>query len=110
MDISIEGQHGVSIIRLKGDLTGETELLQTVTPLLAQDEPKIILDLEAIGMITSAGLGDLVTLAAHANTNKGQLLLAGPSAFVRDVFATTHLDRFFEIADSAEEGVKLVVK
>lgn len=108
MDIRLEGRHGVSIFRIQGDMTTGEELLAAVRPLLAEKQQKIVLDLTNVGLIMSAGLGDLVRIAAQCNSQSGHIVLASPSPFVQSVLETTHLNRFFNIADSVEASLVLL--
>lgn len=105
MNITLEGRHGVSILKLVGDITGGTDLVATVSALMDQPRYKIVLDLSAVGMINSAGLGDLVRLTAQSNTQDGEILFANPAPFVADLFEKTQFSRFLQVRDSLEEAV-----
>ena len=99
MTMQVDNHAGVSVVRVAGDLTGRDggEVFSTVSKLLEQDKPRIVIDLTSVSMISSAGVGDLVRITAQANSQHGRVLLANPSPFVKGVFGTTKLDTFFEV-------------
>ncbi len=105
MHISLEGRHGVSVFRLVGDLAGGSALVATVSALMAQPRYKIVLDLSEVGMINSAGLGDLVRLTAESNTQDGEILFANPAPFVADLLEKTQLSRFLQVRASLEDAL-----
>jgi hypothetical protein len=47
----------------------------------------------------------LVLLVTDANTKNSRVILAAPTSFVDGVFRVSHLDRFFEIAESVADAV-----
>jgi anti-sigma B factor antagonist len=71
-------------------------------PLVEQGNCRLLIDLSGVPKVTSAGIGHLVTLVARSNTKGGRIVLAAPTPFVRSIFHTTQLTKFFDIADSAE--------
>ncbi len=105
MKITLEGRHGVSIVKLAGDITGDTELVATVSALMEQPQYKIVLDLSDVGIINSAGLGDLVRLTAQSNMQDGEILVANPTPFVADMLEKTQLSRFLQVRESLEDAL-----
>jgi anti-anti-sigma factor len=78
-------------------------------PLVGQSGTKVVLDLSKSERINSAGIGALVLLVTHANTNSSRVLLTACSPFVSIVLSRSALDRFFDIADSLPEAVQRVL-
>jgi anti-sigma B factor antagonist len=75
-----------------------TELLrETVRDFLEQRNNRILLNLEAVEFIDSAGLGELVRTLASVRSHGGQLKLLKPSANVHNLLKITKLDRVFDI-------------
>ena len=107
MPIDVKNISGVSTVRPEGDLTGGDggAFVDTVKRLLDRGSARVIIDLGAVDLISSAGLGDLVHLNAQANTQGGRLLMARPQPFVSGVFDTTKLNRFFEVFDDLEAAL-----
>jgi anti-sigma B factor antagonist len=108
MKIDIRDRSGVHVVQVVAEkITGEDHaLLQTVTPLLDAPGARIVIDLSQVKLISSSGLGDLVTLTARANQYESHVVLAGPSPFVAGVLATTQLDRFFQVQPTVEAAIE----
>jgi anti-anti-sigma factor len=112
MTINVEDHGGIKLVRLRGELRGEgsgqsdIDLIETVTDLLARPRAAIVLDLAGVSYMNSAGLGELVRLAAQANVQEARLVLASPSPYVAGVLEATKLDRFFETRHTAEEALQ----
>lgn len=104
--VKLEERDNVSILSVEGYLQGSGELPETISRLLEKNNSRIVLELSQVNMINSAALGDLVRLAAQANTQGGRLLLAGPTPFVEGVLQTTRLDKFFEIHENLESALR----
>jgi len=81
---------------------GALLLRDTVQDFLRRGNDQIILDLEDVDFIDSAGLGELVRSHMSVRSHGGQLKLVNPSASVHDLLNITKLDRVFDIpADEA---------
>jgi len=81
---------------------GALLLRDTVQDFLRRGNDQIILDLEDVDFIDSAGLGELVRSHMSVRSHGGQLKLVNPSASVQDLLNITKLDRVFDIpADEA---------
>ena len=108
MTIKIEDHTGVKVIRPRGELTGDEDhaLVETVTELIEEKDLRVVVDLAEVTFMNSAGLGDLVRVAAQINTREGRILLACLSPFVEGVLRSTNLDRFFEVAGTVDEAVQ----
>jgi len=106
MTITPDKLNGVSILRLEGDLTHDCDLVSAVTPLMDEKGTRIVLDLSAVEMINSAGLGKLVHLTAEINSRGGCLFLANPSPFVSGVFEVTQLNRFLKIHPTLDAAIE----
>ncbi len=75
-------------------------------PLLGQSGTKVVLDLSQSKLISSHGIGHLVSLVAHANSNASRVILAGCSPFVSIVISRCKLEGFLEMAASVEAAVQ----
>ena len=110
----------VSIVELSGEFTlGRPEvgrpldlhgrrledLGQTLGGLLDRKSTRIVLDLEKVRFIDSAGLGDLVAWMKRARQLGGDVRLLRPHGRVRDLFELMALTRVFQIFDDEAEAV-----
>ena len=66
---------------------------------------EVVLDLEGVESIDSAGLGELVLALLLAKEQDKSLKLAGVKPRVRDLFDLTRLSSVFEICPSVEEAL-----
>jgi anti-sigma B factor antagonist len=111
---------GVSIVELSGEFTlgrGEVgrpldlhgrrleDLGQTLGGLLDRKSTRIVLDLEKVRFIDSAGLGDLVKWMKRARQLGGDVRLLRPRDRVRDLFDLMALTRVFRVFDDEAEAV-----
>jgi len=112
LSVDIRRDGDIAILTLRGELTtdGETVLRQAAKPLTDQGPARMVLDLSGVSLITSAGLGRLVDLAARVNHQNGRLVLASVSPFVADVLASTRLDRFFEVCEDLDAAMSRVTR
>lgn len=78
-------------------------------PLVGQSGTKLVLDLSESDRIDSNGIGELVLLVTHANSNSSRVVLAACSPFVSIVLNRSRLDRFFDTADSVAEAIRRVL-
>ena len=79
-------------------LAGGTALLrETIRALLEQGNDRILLNLESLDFIDSAGLGELVRAHVAVRSRGGQLKLVKPTGNVNSLLKVTRLDTVFEI-------------
>ena len=81
------------------------DLGQTLGGLLDRKNIRIVLDLEKVRFIDSAGLGDLVAWKKRALQLGGDVRLLRPRDKVRDLFELMALTRVFRIFDDEAEAV-----
>src|SRR3972149_1207162 len=68
-----------------------------------EDRKKLILNFSAVGFVSSAALGKLITLDKKVKARGGVLTLCSIRPEIYEVFAITRLDRLFDIkADESE--------
>ena len=83
-----------------------TEFLQALRSELKPGAARVVLDLEEIAYLSSAGLGALVSLHPEFVRAGIRLIVAGTNPKVRKLLALTSLDRLIENAESVEEALK----
>jgi len=76
---------------------GTGMLRDTVRNFLERGHNRILLNLEGVDFIDSAGLGELVRTHASVRSRGGHLKLVNPSASVHHLLLITKLDRVFDI-------------
>ena len=108
MRCEIENRGEISIVRLEGEMRGESddhEWTKDVIALIDGGTPRIIIDLAGVLYVSSAGLGQLVRVTALANSQGAKLTLAELSPFVAGVLVTTGLGRFFDVAPTVDAAI-----
>ncbi len=107
MNLNVCHEDGYVLATTSGpiDESAEEVFRDQLHPLVAQRGMKLILDLSGSHRINSIGISRLVLLVTDANTNSSRVIFAAPTSFVDGVFRVSHLDRFFEIAESVADAI-----
>ena len=108
MKVNIRKEGDVSIVDLAGKITigeGDVVLRDKVTDLLELDERKILLNLEKVSYMDSAGIGELVACYKRAKERDGTVKLLNPSGKVYDLLQLTKLEEVFETYKDETEAV-----
>jgi anti-sigma B factor antagonist len=109
MKVNIRKEGDVSVVDLSGKITigeGDVVLRDKVTDLLELDERKILLNLEKVSYMDSAGIGELVACYKRAKEKDGTVKLLNPSGKVYDLLQLTKLEEVFETYKDEAEAVK----
>ncbi|MCI1018877.1 STAS domain-containing protein [Microbacterium sp. C5A9] len=95
MDISTDIRDGYAVIALAGRLTatGAPLLRKAVTDLVGSGDSRIVIDMAAVQLVDSSGLGALVGALKSARVAGGDLRIAAVPDAVRTVLHLTNLDR-----------------
>ena len=96
---------------LKGNLIGENDgiaLTEAFAEHLGNDATKFVIDLGELQHINSSGLGVLITLLTKARKVGGDVLLANPSDYIRNLLLITKLNSIFNIFDSQAEALESI--
>jgi anti-sigma B factor antagonist len=98
---------GVMVLDARGRITlgRETEALrQRVKGILEEGHVRLILNLEGVDYVDSAGLGTLVALATSVRNAGGHLKLANLTARIHDLMQITRLSTIFDVYSSVEQA------
>ena len=96
--IDVKHEDGATVLVLRGDLDLSTapDLREALVEVI-DEGARIVIDMEAIDFLDSAGLGILVGGLKRARTNGGELELVCSSHAVLKPIEITGLDRVFTI-------------
>ena len=107
MNIEMRELKHVSVVKVSGRVDSSTapELEKSLQSMMDSDRNQIVLDLQETDYMSSAGLRVLV--AAHKATKKngGGLVLAQPSARVKEVLDLAGLTPVFDVHEDLVEAV-----
>lgn len=67
---------------------------------------RIVVDLTAITLITTPGLGALVAVQKFCREHSIRLVLCGLSPYVREIFDLTRLSTIFEVVATREDALR----
>ena len=99
----------VIVLDLKGKITlgeGDELLKDKINSLVNQGRKKILLNLEGVPYIDSAGLGEIVRTYTTVSRQGGSLKLLNLTKRITDLLAITKLLTVFETFDSESDAVK----
>lgn len=108
IDVSTLGyRHGqVAHVVLQGVLDGQTvEAFEAILDDAVRAAPTLVLDLERLTWISSAGAGAFLVAARRAEQAGGSLVLARPGRQVRDVIVALGLEKLLPMGATLEEAV-----
>ena len=99
----------VTILDLKGKMTlgeGDELLKDKINSLIHQGQKKLLLNLEGVPYIDSAGLGEIVRTYTTVSRQGGNLKLVNLTKRITDLLSITKLLTVFETFDSEPEALK----
>jgi anti-sigma B factor antagonist len=99
---------GVIILDLKGKMTlgeGDELLKDKINSLIQQDKKKLLLNLEGVPYIDSAGLGEIVRTYTTVSRQGGKLKLLNLTKRIQDLLAITKLLTVFETYDTEKDAI-----
>jgi anti-sigma B factor antagonist len=100
---------GVTVIRFTAasELTGTSSELSNLVRLVdARSDTKVLIDLERVSRIDSAGLGMLMRCFTHAVRNAGALKLLQPAPQVKRVLSMTRIDSVIPIFEDEHAALR----
>lgn len=98
----------VSVVDFNGKITigeGDVILRETVQELLDGDRKNILLNLEKVSYMDSAGIGELVACYKRAKEKDGNVKLLNPSGKVYDLLSLTKLEEVFDTFTDEKEAL-----
>ena len=99
----------VTILDLKGKITlgeGDEALKDKINSVTLQNRRQILLNLEGVPYIDSAGLGEVVRTYTTVSRQGGQLKLVNLTKRIEDLLSITKLLTVFETFDTEDEALK----
>lgn len=99
----------VTVLDLKGKMTlgeGDELLKDKLNTLLTGGKKKLLLNLEGVPYIDSAGLGEIVRAFMTVSREGGKLKLLNLTKRIEDLLSITKLLTVFETFDSEADAIK----
>ncbi len=110
-DLTIETNElkdDITFIKLTGFLDAHTfeKLDETIDELFENNKYKLVVDLNELEYISSAGAGVFIGAIGTAQEQKGNIVLVSPTENVTEVFDLLGLSQIFPFAESREDAVQ----
>ena len=104
---------GAAILSLDGRLDHEscdafTQALQPHLDATGAGRPPIVVDLEKLDYVSSAGLRCFMVAAKHAKAQGGRIVLAALQPVVAEIFQISRFNLLFEIFPGVDEALASV--
>jgi anti-sigma B factor antagonist len=99
----------VIILDLKGKMTlgeGDEMLREKVGSLVSQGKQKLILNLDGVPYIDSAGLGEIVRTYTTVSRQGGKMKLLNLTKRIEDLLSITKLLTVFEVFEDEKEALE----
>jgi len=108
MKLSYEDHGPITVLTISGDLTADQveAFRRSCLDRFAAGVRDIVLDLEYLTFVDSAGLEALLWMIEEASERGGQLRLVKPDPTVGKILEISRLDRRFNIHQSIESAAK----
>jgi anti-anti-sigma factor len=108
MKLSYEDHDTVTVITISGELTADQadSFRRACQDRFAAGIRDVVLDLEHLTLLDSAGLELMLWLVDELSEHAGQLRLVNPDETVRRILEITRLERRFDIHANIESAAK----
>src|SRR5438105_12401361 len=109
MQIEERSAGDVTVLDLKGKMTlgeGDELLRDKINSLIQQGRRKVVLNLEEVPYIDSAGLGEIVRTYTTISRQNGSLKLLNLTKRITDLLSITKLLTVFETYDKEAEAIR----
>jgi anti-sigma B factor antagonist len=108
LKVSTRDAKGVKIVDLNGKITigkGDLILREAVDQALKDGQTNILLNMEQVAYMDSAGIGELVACYKRVLERKGKMKLVNPAGRAKDLLALTKLDQYFDTFQTEQEAL-----
>jgi len=102
----LEDNTVVAYVRGDIDLCSAREVQEVLTDIASTTRPRIIVNLETLRSVDSAGLATFLAANRRAKKNNGRMVFVVRDAHALRLFEATGLDRVFEMFEREEDAIK----
>ena len=108
MQISVKTANEVKVLAFEGRLDTQTspDAQQRLTRLIEEGETKILVNLEKVDYISSAGLRVLLVVAKQLKTTDGELRICSLNEVVKEIFDISGFDMILPVSASESEALE----
>ncbi len=107
VQITVETQGEVSLIKLGGKIIGDAvpEFEATLRDQMAEVGLQLILDMQAVELLDSTGLGVLVGCYTSLRRRGGGIMLTYVPPHIKEILQLTRLNAVFDLYESNKEAL-----
>lgn len=107
LEIDVYRRGPWSVLSVVGDLdlAGLPGFRSAGGPLVNESEPRIVIDLTAIDLLDSSGLGALLGFRRRVHRNGGEVRLVAPDNNVTVLLRSVGFDRVFTLCATLDEAL-----
>lgn len=106
LSFEVHSYEGATVLRCKGRIVFRDEALALSAKVaeLLPSSRQVVIDLAAVEIIDSAGLGELVVAFMSGQITGRPVKLAAPNRLVRKIIEITNLNSVFDIYERVEDA------
>ena len=110
MQVDVREDSGIVLVEPVGDIDGKTapEFQDKVLGLV-QPQARILLSLERVAFMSSAGLRSMLLIYREAKSKNAKVVLAEINKDIRNSMSATGFLSFFAVCDSVQDGIQALV-
>ncbi len=110
IDKSIHDDYAILTLKGEFDTFYCPSLQEEVEALVDRGISHLILDMRLVKFINSTALGAVIKAHKRCRAENGDLVVAQPSNFVRDVISKVGIDKLITVCDTEQEAQKSIIK
>ena len=110
IDKSLHDEYAILTLKGEFDTFYVPALQQEVEALVERGIVHLVLDLRLVKFINSTALGAIIKAHKRARAENGELVVAQPSTFVRDVMRKVGIDKLIPMHETEAEATKAIIK
>ncbi len=110
IDKTLNDDHAILTLKGEFDTFYCPALMQEVEDLVDRGISHLVLDMRLVKFINSTALGAVIKAHKRCRAEGGELVIAQPSPFVRDVVRKVGIDKLITMHDTEAEAVKVLIK
>ncbi|MHB8771050.1 MAG: STAS domain-containing protein [Syntrophales bacterium] len=110
MEIATKKQGGAMVVSVTGRIDAVTapEFEKGLSAVIAAGDTVLLLDMNGLEYISSAGLRSILSTAKQLKAKEGKMLFAGLKGPVKDVFKISGFGSIFKIFETEEEALRQI--
>ena len=110
IDKSLHDDYAVLTLKGEFDTFYCPALMQEVETLVERGVNHLVLDMRLVKFINSTALGAVIKAHKRCRAEGGDLVVAQPSPFVREVIRKVGIDKLIAMHDTEQDAVKAIIK